>query len=255
MNVVALTKFVPERTGRPPEIGPDFRVRRETGDGGLDLVDEPGLALAGRLAGDDGQVTALSMGPERSTAALARAMAIGADRSVLICDERVAGACALVTARVLAAALARIGFDLVVAGVESSDGATGTVPMMVAELLDIPAATFARAVRCDGDEVVIERLTAGGHDEVVCPLPAIVTVTAGAAEARYPSAREMIAAKRRPLERLTIDDLGLTANDLRTTQTVTAIEFGRDREPGALVEDPTLAAARIVQFLIETGVI
>lgn len=254
MKVVVLTKFVPERTGRPPEIGTDFRLRRESGDGGLDMVDEPGLALARELAGESGSVTALSLGPERATAALQRALAVGADRGVLICDDALAGACALVTARVLAGALERMEFDLVLAGVESSDGATGTMPMTLAALLDIPSVTFARRLAVEGETIVIERLSHGGYDEVRCPMPALATITAGAAQARYPSAREMIAAKRRPLERLSLVDLGLRAASLTSTQWVTGIEFGADREPGELLEDPALAPARIVRFLDDAGV-
>ena len=159
MNIVVLTKYVPERYGRPPEIGPDFLLRRESGDGGLDAVDEPGLAIARLLAERAGAtVTAISMGPDRAVGALQRALATGADRAVLVSDDALAGADALVTARVLAAAIRREPFDLVIAGVESSDGATGTMPMALAELLGIPCATFARRLSLDGAPLTADEL-------------------------------------------------------------------------------------------------
>jgi electron transfer flavoprotein beta subunit len=256
VNIVVLTKYVPERTGRPPEIGPDLRLRRETGDGGLDAVDEPGLALARRLAEEQGAtVTAVSMGPERATGALQRALATGAHRAVLVSDESLAGADALVTARVLAAALRAEPFDLVIAGVESSDGATGTVPMALAELLGVPCATFARRISVAGDTVAIERQTPAGYDEIECELPALVTVTAAVAEARSPSAKQMIQARRVPIQRLSAADLGLEPESLVATQTVTAIEFAVERQPGELIEDPGEAPGRIVELFRKAQVV
>jgi electron transfer flavoprotein beta subunit len=256
MNIVVLTKYVPERAGRPPEIGPDFRLRRESGDGGLDAVDEPGIAIAAQLAERVGAtVTAISMGPERAVAALQRALATGADRAILVSDDALAGADALLTARVLAAAIRREPYDLVIAGVESSDGATGTMPMALAELLGIPSATFARRLSLDGATIAIERQTAAGYDEVECDLPALVTVTAGVAAARFASAKLMIQAKRAPIVRLSTADLGLSSEALPATQSVTAIEFAQERAPGEVVEDPDGAPARIVELLRKAKVI
>jgi electron transfer flavoprotein beta subunit len=177
VNIVVLTKFVPERAGRPPEIGPDFRLRRKSGDGGLDCVDEPGLAIARGLADAvEGTVTALSMGPERAVIALNRALATGADRAILVTDDAVRGADALATARVLACA--------------------------------------------------IERQTAVGYDVIECPLPALVTVTAGVAEPRYPSAKQMIQARRKPMMRWSLADLGMDPELAGPTQEVTATSSG-----------------------------
>lgn len=256
MNIVVLTKYVPERYGRPPEIGPDFLLRRESGDGGLDAVDEPGLAIARLLAERAGAtVTAISMGPDRAVGALQRALATGADRAVLVSDDALAGADALVTARVLAAAIRREPFDLVIAGVESSDGATGTMPMALAELLGIPCATFARRLSLDGATIVIERQTSAGYDEIESGLPALVTVTAAVADAHSPSAKQVIQARRKPIERLSTADLGLGAEALLASQSVSAIEFGVEREAGELVEDPDEGPARIVQLLIKAKVV
>jgi electron transfer flavoprotein beta subunit len=256
VNIVVLTKFVPERAGHPPEIGPEFRLRRESGDGGLDCVDEPGLAIARRLADAvDGTVTALSMGPELAVSALLRALATGADRAILVTDGAISGADALATARVLACAIAREPYDLVIAGVESSDGSTGTMPMALAQLLDIPSATFARRLLLNNRNVEIERQTAVGYDAIECPLPALVTVTAGVAEPRYPSAKQMIQARRKPMVRWSLADLGIDPKLAVPTQEVTAIEFGLERQSGDLVEDPAQAPARVLRLLTKAKVV
>ena len=139
--------------------------------------------------------------------------------------------------RVLAAAVGRAPFDLVLAGVESTDGYTGTLPMTVAELLGVPSATFARKVEVEGDALRVERQTEAGYDVVTCPLPALVTVTGSAAEPRYPTLKGIMAAKSKPLEQLSLADLGLSDADVAATQRVTAGLRGagedrRGRDPG-----------------------
>lgn len=256
MRVVVLAKDVPNPSGLPPEIGPDFRLRREAAEGGLDPSDEPGIEVGLRVVEEHGgEVTAMSVGPESAVRALRRALAVGADVAVLVVDDALAGADALATARVLAEAIARRPFDLVVAGVESTDGATGTMPMALAELLDVPCATFARRVTVAAGRVSIERQTASGYDVVECGLPALVTVTAGAAEPRYPSLRDTIAVKKKPIERLSLADLGLEPADIRWSQEVTAIEVAPHKQAGEIVEDATEAPARIVRVLTEAKVV
>lgn len=256
MNVVVLTKHVPNPTGSPPEIGPDFRLRREAVEGALDPIDEHALAAAYALAGrGTGSLTAISMGPERATAAVRRALAMGVQHGILISDDSLAGVDALGTALVLAAAIKRQPFDLVIAGVESSDGATGAMPMTLAELLGIPSATFARRIEVRDGTVCTERQTHAGYDVIECTLPALVTVMAGVAERRNVSVREMIQAKRKPIEQLALADLGLGADHVRPFQEVVAIEFGQEREAGEVVEDPREAPARMVRLLREAEVI
>jgi electron transfer flavoprotein beta subunit len=256
MDVAVLAKYVPNPSGLPPEIGPDFRLRREDPNGGLDPSDEPGVEVAVRLVEElGGSVTAVSVGPDLAVRALRRALALGADRAVLVTDEALAGADALATARVLAAAIARGPFDLVVGGVESTDGATGTMPVALAELLNLPAATFARRVSLAEGRVAVERQTSSGYDVIECGLPALVTVTAGAATARYPSVRENLQAKKKPLERLSLADVGLSPTDVEPRQQVAAVEIAAQREAGELVEDDGEAPARIVRFLTEAGAI
>jgi electron transfer flavoprotein beta subunit len=255
VDVVVLAKYVPNPSGSPPEIGPDFRLRREEADGGLDPSDEPSIEAAVRLAAEHGGgVTALSVGPEHAVRALWRALALGADDATLVVDPLLEGADTLTTARVLAAAIARRPFDLVVAGVESTDGATGTMPMALAELLDLPAATFARRIEVADGRVVVERQTDSGYDIVECELPALVTLTAAVAEPRHTSLKDTIEAKKKPVERLTLADLGLHRADIPSTQRVTAVEIAPERQAGELVDEND-GPRRIVELLEEAGVL
>jgi len=255
VDVVVLAKYVPNPSGSPPEIGPEFRLRRREADGGLDPSDEPGVETAVRLAqAHGGAVTALSVGPEHAVRALQRALALGADGATLVVDPLLEGSDALVTAKVLAAAIARLPFDLVIAGVESTDGATGTVPMTLAALLDLPSATFARRLEVDGARVVVERQTDLGYDTVECPLPALVTLTAAAAEPRHVSLKDSIEARKKPIERLPLAALGLQPADVVPTQRVTAVEIAPEKPRGELVEDEDEAPRRILQLLEQAGV-
>ena len=182
MNVVALVKYVPNPQGTP-RLGPDDLLVRQGVDGALDPGDEYGVEAALQIAeAVGGEVLAVSMGPAEANAAIQRALAMGADRGVLVTDPALRGADSLVTARVLAAAIAQASFDLVIAGVESTDGYTGTLPMTIAELLGVPSVTFARTVSVDGGTIRAERQTETGFHVVECPLPAVVTVTSGATE-------------------------------------------------------------------------
>src|SRR6266540_3486895 len=184
MNVVVLVKYVPEPQG-VPTLGEDFLVQREGVEGALDPGDEYAVEAALKLVEEHGgEVALISMGPEGAMAALRRGLSMGADRGVLVTDPTLRGADVLVTARVLSAAVGRGDFDLVLAGVESTDGSTGTLPMTVAELLNIPSATFARKVELYDGSLRAERQTEAGYDVVESPLPAVTTVKAAPEKGR-----------------------------------------------------------------------
>jgi len=252
MNVVVFAKWVPLGT---PELGEDRRLVRGRDDG-LDAGDEFGIELALQLTErDGGEVTVVTMGPEGAAAAIQRALAMGAHRGILVTDDALAGADASATARVLAAVARRQPFDLVIGGVESSDGYTGTVPATVAELLDLPSVTFARRVDVESGEIRAERQTAVGYDEVTCALPALVTLTAGATEPRYPSVKGIMQAKSKPLGRLSLADLGVAAADVVPSQSVAAVEAAPEKPGGEIVEAGDDAIARIVDLLAEAKVI
>ncbi|MGH9065081.1 MAG: electron transfer flavoprotein subunit beta/FixA family protein, partial [Acidimicrobiales bacterium] len=165
---------------------------------------------------------------------------------------------ALSTAKVLAAAIRRIGPDLVVAATESTDGYTGTTPAQVAELLGLPSVTFAKKIEVAGGTVRVQRQTEAGYDEVECPLPAVVTVTAGVVEPRYPSFKGIMAAKGKPVEELGLADLGLPADQVGAAgagQEVTEVAAAEARQAGEIVVDEGDAHERIVAFLEQVKVI
>ena len=139
---------------------------------------------------------------------------MGAHKAILVSDDALKGTDALGTAKVLAAAIKRAEPDLVIAATESTDGYTGTLPVQLAELLGFPSITFAKKVEVADGKVKVDRQTEAGYDEVECPLPALVTVTAGVVEPRYPSFKGIMAAKGKPVDQLTVADLGIDADQV-----------------------------------------
>jgi electron transfer flavoprotein beta subunit len=252
MNVTVCAKFVPNPTGTP-ELGPDNLLNRAAGDGALDPGDEYGLELALQLVeAGGGEVTVVSMGPDEALAGVQRALAMGAHKAVLVTDAALRGADALVTARVLAAAISRQPADLVIAGVESTDGYTGTVPVTVAELLGMASVTAVRKLDADGDGFRVERQTDAGYDVLHTPSPSVITVTAGATEPRYPSLKGIMAAKSKPVERLSTADVGV--GDVASTQTVAGVTDAAAKAGGEIVTGDE-GVARIADLLSEAKVL
>jgi electron transfer flavoprotein beta subunit len=255
VDVVVLAKYVPNPQG-VPELGPDNLLVRTGVEGSLDPGDEFALEAALQISeSEGGEVTVVSMGPDEANAAVQRALAMGAHRAVLVTDDALRGADVLVTARVLAATIRRQAFDLVVAGAESTDGYTGTLPITLAELLGVPSATFARRVEIADGGLRIERQTETGYDVVACALPAVLTVTSAAAEPRYPTLRGIMQAKQKPVERLKAADLGLTPEEIASSQSVVAVEDTPAKAGGEVIEAGPDAAARIADLLEESKVI
>jgi electron transfer flavoprotein beta subunit len=257
VNVAVLVKWVPEPSGTPT-LGADHLLVREGADGGLDPGDEFGLERALQLVErDGGEVTAISMGPDVAVAAAQRALAMGATRGVVVTDDALRGADTLVTARVLEAAIRSSGpFDLVVAAVESTDGYTGTLPATLAELLGQPSVTFATSLDVhDGSTLRAERQTAAGTEVVECPLPALVTVTTSVAEPRYPSLKGVMAARSKPIDRPSLEQLALAPVDVRPTQSVVSVEAAPAKSGGRVIEAGPDTAGEIADLLAEARVI
>lgn len=253
MEVVVLVKSIPDPSGDAP-LGEDFLVERD-GEGTLDPGDEYAVEAALQLVeGSGGEVTAVSMGPSGAAAAIRRALSMGVHRAMIVTDDALRGADALATARVLAAAVGRASYDVVLAGVESTDGYTGTVPITVAELLGLPAATFARKLEVSDGSIRVERQTEAGYDVVESSLPVLVTVTAGATEPRYPTLKGIMGAKQKPLEAVSLADLGLTGDDVHATQRVVAVEPAPQKAAGEVIPAEG-AAARIADLLADAKVI
>ncbi len=255
MQVVVLVKYVPNPAG-VPELGDDFLVKRDGPEGALDPGDEYAVEAGLRVAEEHGgDVTLVSMGPEAALTAIRKGLSMGAHRGVLVTDPALRGADVLATARVLAATIRRQEFDLVLGGVESTDASTGTLPAAVAELLGIPSATFSRHVEVKDGILWAERQTDLGYDVIESPLPALATVTASAAEPRYPTLKGIMAAKEKPLEQLSIADLGLSPDDVAPTQRVLSVQPAHEKGPGQVVEAGADTAALIADLLAEAQVI
>lgn len=255
MNIAVCVKHIPD-PNIPPEMD-GHRLKREGVQGVLDPGDEFGVEAALQLKeAQGGEVTLVSMGPATAVEAVRRGLSMGADKGVLVSDDQLQGADALVTARVLAAAIKKSGeFDLVIAGVESTDGYTGTMPSTLAELLSLPQVTFAKTLDVADSSLKVNRQTADGYHVIECSLPALVTVTAGVNEPRYASFKGIMAAKKKPLEEWSVSDLGLSAEDVAVKQKVAELVPAEERKAGEKFEDDGTAAAKIADFLAEAKVI
>src|SRR5437867_2246515 len=150
-----------------------------------------------------------------------------------------------------------LGEDFLVVreGVEATDGSTGTLPMTVAELLEIPSATFARKVEVIDGSLRAERQTEAGYDVVESPLPALATVTGSAAEPRYPTLKGIMQSKQKPVEQLSLADLGLSTEDVAPSQQVTSVKAATQKGPGEVIDAGDEAVARIADILADAKVI
>ena len=257
MKVAVCVKQIPDPAD-PGAIDPETKTLNRDVKLILDESDSYGVEMALQLVGDDGEVVLISMVPNNERNGLNNALAMGADSAILVSDDALSGSDALSTAKVLAAAIQRTEPDLVLAATESSDGYTGTVPEQVAELLGLPSVTFAKEVTVDSGNVAVKRQTEDGYDEVDCPLPALVSVTAGVVEPRYPSFKGIMAAKSKPVEELSLADLGIETNTVGWAggrQEIVSIEPAPEREAGEVIEDEGDGHERIVAFLQEMKVI
>jgi electron transfer flavoprotein beta subunit len=251
MNIVVCVKQIPDPAA-PQSLDAAHNLNR-SGKLILDEADTYGVEMALQLVdkAGAGEVTVVSMGSASDVAGLRNALAMGAAKAVIVSDDALRGTDALGTAKVLAAVITRESPDLVIAATESSDGYTGTTPVQVAELLGLPSITFAKSVTIDGGNVTVERQTESGYDEVTAPLPALVTVTAGVVEPRYASFKGIMAAKSKPLDVVSIADLGLGAETgpAGARQEITDVVAAESRAAGEKYVDEGDGAQRIVTFL------
>jgi electron transfer flavoprotein beta subunit len=260
MNIAVCVKQIPD-PATPGELDPETKTLKREGKLILDESDSYGVEMALQLVdtAGGGEVTLISMAPNNEVSGLRTALAMGAAKAVLVSDDALAGSDALGTAKVLAKAVERVGdIDLVLAATESTDGYTGTTPAQVAELLGWPSLTFAKHVELADGKVTIQRQTEAGYDVVEGSLPAVVSVTAGVVEPRYPSFKGIMAAKNKPVDEVKVTDLGLTADDVGwagARQTITNVEAAPAREAGEKIEDEGDAHEKVVAFLEQLKVI
>ena len=252
MQVVVLAKQIPDPAA-PYRLDPDTHWLMRPTEQVLDDTDRYGVEMGLQLAqANGGSVTLVSMGPAGSMQGIRQALAMGVGKAVVVDDPALRGSDALLTARVLAAAIAREGFDLVIAGTESTDGYSGVVPQMIAEFLDVPALTYATRVEAGDGQVTIHRQTATGYEVVEASLPAVVSVTAGVVEPRYPTFKGIMDAKKKPVENPPLAELGVEPT---MTQKVAAVTEAPPRTGGAKIVDEGDAHLKIVELLAQKKVI
>jgi len=260
MNIVVCVKQIPD-PANPGELDPETHTLKREGKLILDESDSYGVEMALQLAdtAGGGEVTLVSMAPNSEVSGLRTALAMGAAQAILVSDDALRGSDALSTAKVLAKAIERAGeVDLVLTATESTDGYSGTIPAQVAELLGWPSLTFAKHVEIADGKAKIQRQTEAGFDEVEASLPAVVSVTAGVVEPRYPSFKGIMAAKNKPVDEVEVADLGLADDQVGwagARQKITDVRDAPAREAGEKIEDDGTAHERIVAFLEQLKVI
>ena len=258
MNVIVCVKQIPD-PATPGALDAGSKTLKRDGKLILDESDSYGVEMALQLVATagSGEVSLVSMAPNGEVSGMRTALAMGAAKGVLVSDPALQGSDALTTAKVLAAAITKLGgADLIIASTESSDGYTGTVPEQLAEVLGLPSVTFAKRVVVDGGTLKVDRQTEEGYDEVTCPLPALISVTAGVVEPRYPSFKGIMAAKSKPIDTVTAGDLGVTPVGWDGAgQAITSITQAEARAAGEIIEDDGESFRKIVAFLENLKVI
>jgi electron transfer flavoprotein beta subunit len=254
MNIVVCVKQVPD-TAVERTLTPEGTLDRASLDGLINELDEYAIEEGLKLAGvHGGEVTILSMGPGKAADSIRKALSMGADKAVHVTDGALAGSDALATSAALAAALQLVGFDLVIFGSESTDARTGVVPAMVAERLGVPQLTLASKVDVDGSSVSIRRVTDDGYAVVTGSLPAVVSVVEKINEPRYPTFKGIMAAKTKPVQTLTLADLGLEAGSVGLANAASWVEDFSARPPrsaGVIVKDDGDGGSKAAGFLAE----
>ena len=252
MKIVVTVKQVPDPNSATV-LEADNTVSREK-EVVLDPGDECGIEEGLQLKeAHGGEVVLVSMGPERARDAIRKGLSMGADRGILISDSQLAGADALLTARVLAAAIKAESPDVVICATESYDGSTGMVPPMLAELLGVPQLTVAKKVEVDGSTIKIHRQTADGYEVVEAATPVLITVTAGIAEPRYASLKGIMAARSKEVKQVGLGDLGVDPG--QPAETIEGVADAEARKAGEIIEDDGKAVDRIIQVLAEAKVV
>lgn len=250
MKIVVTVKQVPDPNAQQA-LSPDNTIDRDREvvlDPGNEYAIEVGLQLK---EAHGGEVVLLSMGPDRARDAIRKGLSMGADRGILVTDDGLSGADALLTARALAASIKAEEPDLVICATESFDGSTGMVPPMLAELMGVPQLTIAKQVAVDAGKVTVHRQTEDGYQVVESETPALVTVTAGIAEPRYASLKGIMAARSKEVKQLTLADLGVEPG--ARAETVLSVADAESRQAGEVVEDDGSTGVEKIMAVLQSA--
>ncbi|MFJ6141952.1 electron transfer flavoprotein subunit beta/FixA family protein, partial [Streptomyces anulatus] len=212
LRIVVCVKYVPDATG-DRRFADDLTLDREDVDGLLSELDEYAVEQALQIAdeADDAEITVVTVGPEDAKDALRKALSMGADKAVHVEDDDLHGTDVMGTSLVLAKAVEKTGYDLVICGMASTDGVMGVLPALLAERLGVPQVTLLSEVAVNDGVVTGRRDGDTATEQLQASLPAVVSVTDQSGEARYPSFKGIMAAKKKPVESLDLEDLELDA--------------------------------------------
>jgi len=255
MKIAVCAKYVPEATAQR-RLDPQTKRLDRSGEGTLNQFDVHAVeeALKLRDASGEGEVVIVSLGPERALEAMRKALAMGADRVVLVSDDGAAGSDLVATSRVLAAALEREGADLVLFGQQANDSDGAVLWAAVADRLQRPLISQVAELEHEGGKVRGKRQTEFGYDVIEAPLPAVIAVSDAINEPRYPSLKGIMGAKKKPQETVSLGDLGVSgdeAGEAGSRTEVYALSDPPARGDTVKIEDDGSAAEKIVEFLLE----
>lgn len=263
MHIVVLVKPVPDPASGGERLGPDDRLDRSSSpavvNGNCEYALEAALKLA--AVSEGGEVTLLSMAPSSAPETLRKALAMGATWGIHVTDPALAGSCAVSTARVLSVALKTLTFDLVLAGVDTSDGLGGTVPAAVAAHLRLPLLSYAARIEPDAGAgtVRVRRISPTGYDLLEAPMPAVISCTQALGEPRYPSLKGIMAARSKEIATRTLADLDIDPATVGGAVATTAVLDARTPPARGATEivrgDAAEGAARIVDLLARRRII
>ena len=253
MNIVVLVKQVPDTWAERKLSDSDKTLDRASVDVVMNEIDEYAVEEALRIKeSSGGEVTVLTMGPERAVETIRKALSMGADKAVHLTDPALAGSDAVQTSYALAQVLSTLEYDLVIAGSEATDSRMSIMTALLAERTGQPQLTGARKVTADGGTVRIERQTEGGYDVVEAPTPALVSVVEKINEPRYPSFKGIMAAKKKPLTTLTLADAGIEADKVGLAGAPSqVVDFANKppRQAGQVVKDEGDGGVKIAEYL------
>jgi electron transfer flavoprotein beta subunit len=253
MKIVVLVKQVPDSGADRNLRSDDNTVDRASASNVINEMDEYAIEEALRLQeAHGGEVVVLTVGPDRATESIRKALSMGPDSAVHVVDDALHGSCAVATSKVLAAAIAQQEADLVICGAESTDGRVQVLPHMIAERLGIAALTGARKVTIEKSSVTIERQTDEGYEVVTASTPALISVWDTINDPRYPSFKGIMAAKKKPLQTLSLGDLGIAAGEVGfdgATSTVVEHSKRPPRQAGNKIDAGDDGGSKLVGYL------
>jgi electron transfer flavoprotein beta subunit len=253
MNIVVCVKYVPDATGDRTFDASDNTVDRVGVDGLLSELDEYAIEEALRITeASGGEVTVLTVGPEQASDAIRKALQMGASKGVHVCDDAIAGSDSVATSLVLAKAIEKLEYDMVLCGLASTDGSMSVVPAMLAERLGVPQVTLVSEVSVDGSTVTGRRDGDTATEMIGASLPLVVSVTDQTNEPRYPSFKGIMAAKKKPVESWRLADLGIDPSQVgldAAWSRVTSFEARPPRTAGTIVTDEGDGGVALATFL------